>query len=274
MSILELCLIVGKINPYPMCYEDDDPFAAAQRKPDISLLTVNRKLNAEASEIFYSKNAWVINWCYGGDSVIGRETWSTHIPTDRIWYVHRAEIRDVALSLTVQDLVSQRLLATHIGYWNGPFESESIERRQHVHKLRSLGLADICRWKINMLKSFGIRSVIINVKDLFCSEGCCRTNAIEFCCLRFLKDWVRDGAALPSAWHPEIIISGFHDEADMRAARESWEAQWEELHSFTKDDDVCLGGFLDAMLAASRKRSSRAMDLLDGSIGSRSDFLQ
>ena len=56
MSILELCLIVGKINPYPIHYEDDDPFAAVQRKPDIALLTVNKNLNAEASEIFYGKN--------------------------------------------------------------------------------------------------------------------------------------------------------------------------------------------------------------------------
>lgn len=185
MSILELCLIVGKINPYPTYYEDDDPFAAAQRKPDISLLTVNKKLNAEASAIFYSKNVWAVNWCDGDDSVIGRGDWSNHIPTDRIWYVHRAEIRDVAFSLSVQDLDSRMLrVATKIAYCHhhGLTESESTERRQHVHALRSSALADICRWKINMLKSFGTRSVTLNVEDLFCSEGCCRTNAIEFCC--------------------------------------------------------------------------------------------
>ncbi len=264
VSILELCLIVGKINPYPTYYEDDDPFAAAQRKPETSLLTVNKKLNAEASAIFYSKNVWVVNWCDGDGSVVGRRAWSNHIPTDRIWYVQRAEIRDVAFSFTVQDLDSRMLLlATNIGYRNEPTESNSGKRRQHVHALRATALVDICGWKISMLKSFGIRSVTINVKDLFCSEGCCRTDAIEFCCLRPLQGWVSDGAALPSAWHPEIIISGFHDVADMRAARERWETQWEELYSFTKDDEMCLGGFFDAMLAESRKRSNRAMDSLD-----------
>lgn len=134
---------------------------------------------AEASEIFYAKTVWLLNWCCGKGSVIGRGAWSEHIPIDRIWYIRYAEIRHVAFTLTVQNLDSKLLLlASKTEIWNHPTESSARRRRHDVHWLRLTALADVCQWKINKLKRFEVRSVTLIFENLFCSEGCCRTNAI------------------------------------------------------------------------------------------------
>ena len=66
-SWISICLVVeGPINTHPAYYESKDPFAEADRKPDVALLKVNKFINHEATKILYSKNVWRLTWP-GGD---------------------------------------------------------------------------------------------------------------------------------------------------------------------------------------------------------------
>lgn len=254
-KILELCLVVeGPINAHPTDYEDGNPFENCSRKPDISLLGVSKAISAEAAETFYGKNTWVLNWSTEDEEPKAR---SSKVPSDKIWHIHREQIRHVCFSFDIQDLNPETLVvATRMAYDTHPEESSAMTRRKTAHFYRLIFLKIICGWKLNMCRHIGVESVTINIENLFCSDGCCRIEAIRRCCFDPLLKWGRmieearvnkDTPALPGGWHPKITLGGFLNVADITAAMVAahvvWGRPWEPLNHCMNGDQICLDNF-------------------------------
>lgn len=256
-AILELCLVVeGPINPYPAYYADNNPFANATFKPDISLLAVSKTISAEAAEVFYGKNVWVIEWVLRDEESEADEEpefCGMYGPMDEFWYIHRKQIYHVSLFLDVEDLSPESLnVARRLAYEKFPKESSAKARREAAHNYRGLLLKNICQWKIGMCQQIGAKSVAIDIENLFCNDACCRRKAIWRCCFNQLRDWARmieevraneGGPAFPRGWGPEVTLVGFLSMDDMTAARQVWERQWGPLNHYMNGNQICLEGF-------------------------------
>ena len=188
-AILELCLVVGTIDPYRQtCII---LFEMSARKPDISLLAVNKAINTEAAEIFYGKNVWVIKRSFKHDDP---QEWGSQASTDEIWHLHRNQIRHVHIFVGPTGLEGY-ICSLEIGVLlQSPPENNAtgalIEKFRTDRK--SL-MIDACRWKMNICRELGIRSLTIDLPPLsphFHGEPFLSTEVIWRGCLEPLLDWV------------------------------------------------------------------------------------
>ena len=268
-AILELCLIVdGPINPHPTHYEDRNPFEKTSRKPDVALLKVNKKINADASIILYSGNLWKLNYNWPSEgfwdlriSELGLEGFIEELGAvllrNKIWITHTIQIRHVALDLDVRDLNIKKLWqSTILEYESMPKETNSVERAKMIHDHRSFILEFMCCWKFSIIRKMPLKSAYIDVRSLFCSNGCCRLGLIQSHCFERLR-WCDTYEGMepghqnegPSerASMPEITVVGLRNQDELTAAR-GW---WEEWHGrqldYVTDKDgqqIGLTGFL------------------------------
>lgn len=258
-AILELCLIVdGPINPYPAHYEDRNPFEKTSRKPDVALLKVNKQVSAEASRILYGGNLWKLNWRFEDcpEKIESPEPedfvkeLTAALLRNKIWTTHRAQIRHVALDLDIQDLNAKKLKQSTVQeYERMPRETDSIERGKKIHDNRSFMLTTICCWKLSIILR-PLKSVYIDVRRLFCSNGCCRLGLIQSACfdhLRALAPYFSDGKMVPGrqdrgplkrASMPKITVVGLRNQDELTAAR-GW---WEEWHGRQLDYVTDMNG--------------------------------
>lgn len=219
----------------------------SNRKPDISLLAVNKAINAEAAEIFYGKNVWVINQSFKDD---GPQEWGSQAPMDEIWHIHRNQIRHVNISLNPNELeVDIWSLAMKKAYQLLPEKTTTSALVESAHMHRVFLLMDASRWKMNVCRELEINSLTIDIPLLTDLESFPSAKVIWRYCLDPLLDWVRsdeetrfgepDTASVRSS--PKITLTGCPD--DMRAVRQIWEEQWGSLSHFEKGNEHCLEGF-------------------------------
>ncbi|KAM0797574.1 hypothetical protein BDR22DRAFT_892205 [Usnea florida] len=226
-AILELCLVVGVIDPHPV-WEDWNPFLRSTRKPDISLLAVNKSINAEGTEIFYGKNVWVINW---PSSHEGTGEWIYQETMDKIWHIHHDQIRHVRIPLNLPEACYY--YRTCVGYWE---------------KYRMM--IEACQWKFNICRELGFESVTIDTVGCASITHPSNSDWIKRCCLEPLLDWVRSDEetrfAEPSPVlvrrYPNITIVSSNPD-HILAVRQEWEEQWGPLNYFIEDGWHCLDGF-------------------------------
>ena len=199
-AILEMCLVVGTINPYPW----RNWKCESTRKPDMSLLAVNKAINAEASEIFYGKNVWVINWCSNDADPGG---WVHQATMDKIWHIRHDQIRHVRISLCLLEICYRY--------------SKFCQRYRVV---------EACQWKLNICRELGFKSVTIDITGCTFDTPSSRSDLIKRCCLKPLLKWVRSDEetrlAEPSQVlvrrYPNIIVTSNHLD-DILVVRQGWE---------------------------------------------------
>ena len=238
-AILELCLVVGVINPHP--WGDRDFVIASTREPDIALLAVNKKINAEGTEIFYGKNVWVINRMFKGE---GQRECVSQAPMDEIWHNHRDQIRHVHMALNPEE--------SKVDLWSLVKEM-AYQTRTEETTPESLGLGiNAIRWRIKFCRELGIKSLTIALPPLppdFVWERILSLEVICHGCLGPLLEWVRSdeeariGEPNPASVrsYPKITLTGCPD--TMRHVREGWEKTRGPLNHIVNDDWHYLEGF-------------------------------
>ena len=169
-QILELCLLVdGTINPYPAFYEARDQFAKCNRKPDIALLKVNKVLNFEATDIFYSKNTWQLS--------SPRPLDFPPFEKDLMWNIHRGRIFHMRILMDMRDhppdIVLKAARKADDRFLKG--EQRTIFVHDHCWK----GAFDTCSWKMLMQSYIRPLTLQIDMKHMYCPTGCCRNEFIE-----------------------------------------------------------------------------------------------
>lgn len=170
-QILKLCLLVdGTINPYPAFYEDKDHFANCNRKPDIALLKVNKVLNFEATDIFYEENTWQLS--------LPRPLEHLPFKKDSIWKFHSDRITRLRTIMTMYDLSPNTILmaARKADDWS------ILNGHQQAILIHSFGFraaVDTWDWKKAMMIRIMPLTLEIDMKNMYCPIGCCRSNFIE-----------------------------------------------------------------------------------------------
>lgn len=191
-------MVEGPINPLPAYYESKDPFAEADRKPDVALLKVNKFVNHEATKILYSKNVWRLTWP-GGDPhnyqrmIDGKQS--------QIWGIRSQHIRHVITSFDVRDVEPDELLSTSRTV-HGPDYSDldvvAKHRLIHDHCFQSLRL--ICQWKylffeplspssVTVCRFSPLRSATFDLDNFFFPSGCGLDEALEVICREIIFQW-------------------------------------------------------------------------------------
>ena len=233
-AILEICLVVGVINPHSA----QDPFEKSTRKPDISLLAVNKTINAEAAEIFFRKNVWVLKRSF------------KHEPVDDFWHIHRNQIRHVHMSLNPdKSKVGLWSLALDKAYQTSPEKTSTISLVESAAKHRVSLIIEASRWKINFCRELGIHSLTIDLPSYFDTTFSASGKALWLCCLEPLLDWVQNdeetriGEPNPASGrsYPKITLTGRSD--IMIGVCLGWEEQWGPLNHFVKGHLHRLEGF-------------------------------
>ena len=240
-AILELCLVVGVIDPHPLS-EDRDPFFGSTSKPDIALLAVNKKINAEGTEILYGENVWVINRSFRYE---GERERVSQAPMDEIWHIHRNQIRHVHMSLDPDEVEVELFnLVTEMAY------QKRFKRMENGDILRESLVTDLCRWKMNICRELGVKSLAIDLPLQLDWKYFPSPEVLWRCCLVPLLDWVRNdeeiraGEPNPASvrsYPPKITLTGCAE--IMKTFRQGWEEQWGPLNHSVKGDRHCLEGF-------------------------------
>lgn len=253
-AILEMCLVVGVIDPHS-AWGYMEPFKRSTRKPDISLLAVNKAINAEAAEIFYGKNVWVI---IRPSKHHGPREWDTRALEDEIWHIHRNQIRHVRISLDPNELEFDLWsLAGRKAYRKALEKTPPSAPVENAHMHGQPLLIDAWRWKLNICRELGIKSLTIDLPPIprcFAREPFLLTAVIWRGCLQPLVNWARSDEETrvgepnptPVRSYPEVKMIGCPD--TMRVVCEGWKDEgWKDygdlLNHFMNDDRHCLEGF-------------------------------
>lgn len=170
-QILELCLLVdGTINPYPAIYEDKDHFANCNRTPDVALLKVNKVLNFEATDIFYSMNTWQLS--------SPRPLDLQPFKKDLMWNLHRGRICHLRILMDMRDVPADTILKAARMADDRLLRGDQRTIFIHDHGLR--GALETRRWKLMMKNYIKPLTLEIDMKHMYCPTGCCRDEFIDF----------------------------------------------------------------------------------------------
>ena len=169
-QILEFCLLVeGTINPYPAPHEDKDQFAKCNRKPDIALLSINKLLNLEATDLFYKNNTWQLN-----------SPWRLDYPPfeeDMIWKFHSGRIFHLGILMDMWDHTPDPVIAAvNIADANSLTDDY---RRTFIHERCFEAALETWNWKMAVILDIIPSTLEIDMKNMYCPMGCCRNQFID-----------------------------------------------------------------------------------------------
>ena len=254
-AIFEICLVVeGPINPHPAYYESKDPFAEADRKPDVALLKVNKFLIHEATKILYSKNVWRLTWPGGDPQNFQR---IVECRQGQIWGIHSQHIRHVITSFDVRDVEPDELLnASRTVHEPGYSDLDMVAKHRLIHDHRFQSLRLICQWKYLFFKLLSPSSATVcgfsppesatfDLDNFFCPSGCCREEALGAICreIVFQRDYrncMLKGHQLEQCEtdpQTKYTILGLKTTAERNIVRRAWHRKLED-----EDSEKVSGG--------------------------------
>ena len=208
--IYELCLLHdGEIVPHPTTYERDDtdfkgcrpaeavtydalyptlqPVSTAfpvrqsvtysKRWPSVALLGVNKAIQHEAAIILFGKNVWRISETELSDC-------------NHMWEIYNSYFQQIVTSFDMRDVTPRQLMDVTdniLGCGNIDGEEEKFyeddDAREYTHKVRIEKMREIWKFKRDMLEGMQLKSLVLDIRNLFCPGGCCRVPIINQLCL-------------------------------------------------------------------------------------------
>ena len=163
-QIYEYCLIVGEIDPFPTGREWKAPASTSVVKPAVALLLAHPWIEAEARDILYEGNVWLL---------LSKPKSQVE---DFFWTCHRKDFHHVRIIISQHDLITR--------YWiqGSPCVTEEMEGSRH---LRTERLHQICteRLLVEWAAKIGwllypempdLKRLDIDLHQCYCPIGCCR----------------------------------------------------------------------------------------------------
>ena len=140
--------------------------------PIVALLAVNKTLHQEAAKILFGKNTWHLSYI----------RYLPHGEESRFWRRYAKYFRHVSIRFTMNDVLPRDLVRiTNVrrslpGSYNGRSLTDAI------HDDRIFMLAKTFAWKRRLLLEMNLDSLVFDVENLFCPNGCCRTEILDILC--------------------------------------------------------------------------------------------
>ena len=198
--IYEHCLLYdGEINPHPTWFEriemeERDCVPAkmmncgnigifrkpnmrySKQWPSVALLGVKRAIQREAATILFGKNVWRISdtqQCAGINIFDSYSSYFRHIVTS-------FDMRDVHPQQLMK--ITNYIMAT-LGIYGEETDSRIGTRRtEAIHNLRNRALCITWAFKRMSLERMQLKTLVLDIRNLFCLNGCCRLSVIKLLC--------------------------------------------------------------------------------------------
>ena len=170
--IYEYCLIVGEINPFPNGREWKSATNTPVVKPAVALLLVHPWIEAEAKDILYGGNTWLM--LIQPD---GFKEWS-------FWTCHGKQLRRVRTVFSQHDLITRDWIQETPNRSKGMAGSRRA-RTEQLHQACSMKLViDWCVRLVWLMYSVlsDLECLDMELHQCYCPIGCCR-----------LVDWIIRG---------------------------------------------------------------------------------
>ena len=177
--IYELCLCVEDVlDPYPGPFNVYDAHVHKTCRPTVALLALNKDIRSQALPILFRKNTWDVSeeviMVLRDDDEAEDEYGNT------LWYHYGSYIQKGAVKYTYRAVA---VYSTRRAIWDAHDEgvvlNTSNERMHWIHEQLRLELEE--SWaciQVAMTNCHNMKSLTINIDDLYCPFGCCRTNIV------------------------------------------------------------------------------------------------
>lgn len=136
--------------------------------PTVALLGVNKTVQHDAAKILFGKNTWHL-------SFIG------YFPNEeesQFWCRYAKFFRHVSTRFSMNDLLPRDLVHLTRSLHSAHSCDEERSLKDRLHDDRVDMLADTFAWKQRLLLEMDLASLVFDVENLFCPDGCCRSDML------------------------------------------------------------------------------------------------
>lgn len=178
--IYQLCLCVeGVFFPYLETYKDQD-YDFQDRKPTVALLALNRNIRNGALPVLFEENVWRITDTQvdlAGTDYDNEE--NDEIEADTLWKRYGSYIKHLTVAYNHKDQIPC-LIADYIRSVHYQIPDTRQKRAKDIHGglLVNMNNSWLSVMK-NMEYCTHIGHLNIDIIDLYCAIGCCRTNRVK-----------------------------------------------------------------------------------------------
>ena len=152
-------------------YKEREPQSCAERKyatdwPSIALLGVSKDIREEAAILLFGMNVWRLSFRQRRRNGEEQDFWRAHLKHFR----HITTYMSSNDGGTMVDIIKgQRVMGMLLG-WSHRKIMKSIHNESRADLERTF------KWKHDLIKKMipTLKSLVIDVEDLYCPRGCCR----------------------------------------------------------------------------------------------------
>lgn len=148
--------------------------------PSVALLGVNKTVNQEAAKILFGKNTWHLSYI----------RYLPHGEESRFWRRYAKYFRHISIRFTMNDVLPRDLFRTTNVRRSLPGSYNERTLAAAIHDDRIWMLAKTFAWKRRRLLEMNLDSLIFDVEDLFCPNGCCRSEILEILCVNMGREGI------------------------------------------------------------------------------------
>lgn len=203
-QIYDYCLIVGEIDPFPSGREWKSTRNKVVGKPAVALLLVHPWIEAEAKDILYGGNVWLM---LKGSRVLAEIFF---------WNCHRKQFRRIRTVFSQHDLITRDWIMESPNRCKGMQDSRLQRTEQlhgdlanelHVEWLLRLTYLICTTWPM-------LECVEMDLNQCYCPIGCCRpVEAIIFRMLTiFIAKSTPRGLYFKLRW--DVEVTGFQSHGE------------------------------------------------------------
>ena len=163
-------------------YKEREPRSCAETKyatdwPSIALLGVGKGIREEAAILLFGMNVWRLSF--------RQRRWDGE--EQDFWWAHLKHFRHITTHMSSSDggtmvdiIKNQRLMGKLLG-WSHRKILKSIHNESHNDLIRTFW------WKHDLIKKMipTLKSLVIDVENLYCPRGCCRDLLLHGLCRRW-----------------------------------------------------------------------------------------
>lgn len=268
--IYEICLLHdGEINPHPTDYERIEikfkggvpakmmsdhilnpslksPVKYSRQWPSVALLGVNKAIQDEAATILFGKNVWRL-------SGLALESRSM----SDLWENYRKYFLHVTTSFDMRDITPPQLMyiTNVVSKWRiekgkNIEVSDSGDTGLSTHNCRIKAMRANWNVKRSFLEGMQLKSLVFDIRNLFCPSGCCRFSIIKQFCEhlgtegQWSRLWQKSGRSLSTAaefdaeavTRTDIKIVGLKVPEERRPFQKLWGLDLEDLSEIGMED--------------------------------------
>lgn len=139
--------------------------------PSIALLGVSKGIQEEAANILFGENVWRLSYVYQWGEGNGA-----------LWKSYARHFRHITTYMSMNDagnmikvIKKTRAKGKELGW-------STNDVKHYIHTIGSERLTQCFEWTHQILIRMNLKSLVFNVKNLFCPHGCCRKRLLRSLC--------------------------------------------------------------------------------------------